>query len=133
MPVVDTEVLFALSPKDPKHQHAIKLLTELASLTAPDTAVFEFQIVLRARGKRSSEVKMALLALHEALTRHDVKEEKTLSTSLLALQCDLEERYDLSYFDSLIAASALTLDRQVLSDDETFNKVPDIKRIPLSK
>lgn len=133
MPVVDTVVLFALSPKNPKHQHAIKLLTEFASLMAPDTAVFEFQIVLRARDKRSSEVKMALLALHEALARHDVKEEKTVSTSLLALQCDLEERYDLSYFDSLIAASALTLDRQVISDDEDFNKVPDIKRTPLSK
>ncbi|MEM2849950.1 MAG: PIN domain-containing protein [Candidatus Bathyarchaeia archaeon] len=75
---------------------------------------------------------MAVLALHEALTRSGVKEVKTLSLSLLVLQSELEDRYGLSYFDSLIAASALTLDRQVISDDEAFDRVPNLKRIPLS-
>ena len=133
MPVADTEVLFALSPKDPKHHGVLKLMKELTNLAAPDTAILEFQTVLRARGRSPSEVKMALLALHEALTRQNVKEGKTINTALLALQCDLEERYELSYFDSLIAASALSLDRRVISNDEAFDKVPNIKRIPLSK
>lgn len=132
MPVADTELLFALNPRDHRHKHAIRLLKELSGLMVPDTALLEFQAVLRARGRNLSQLKMAVLALHEALTRSDVKEVKTLSLSLLALQSELEDRYGLSYFDSLIAASALTLDRQVISDDEAFDRVPNLKRIPLS-
>ena len=133
MPVADTEVLFAINPKDPRHQHAMRIFKEISSLKAPDTALLEFQTVLRAHSITPSEVKMALLALHEALRRNHVEEVKTMNTSLLALQCELEERYRLSYFDSLIAASALVLDRKVVSDDEAFNRLPDLKRIPLSK
>lgn len=132
MPVADTDFLFALNPRDRKHQHAMRLLKETSDLTVPDTAALEFQIVLRARGRSPSQVKMALLALHEALTRSNVEEEKTVSITLLALQSELEERYGLSYFDSLIAASALALDRQVISDDEAFETVPNLQRVPLS-
>jgi len=32
MPVADTEFLFALNPKDRKHQHAIRLLKEVSDL-----------------------------------------------------------------------------------------------------
>ncbi|MDI6848096.1 MAG: PIN domain-containing protein [Candidatus Bathyarchaeia archaeon] len=132
MPVADTDFIFAINPKDHKHQHAMRLLKELSGLMVPDTAALEFQVVLRARGRSPSQVKIALLALHEALTRSNVKEVKTVSMSLLAFQSELEDRYGLSYFDSLIAASVLTLDRQVVSDDDAFDRVPNLKRMPLS-
>ncbi|RLG99570.1 hypothetical protein DRO28_01135 [Candidatus Bathyarchaeota archaeon] len=131
MPVADTELLFAMNPRDRKHKDAINLLKEVNGLVVPDTAILEFQIVLRARGRSPSQVRIALLALHEALTQNNVKEVKTLSVSLLAFQSELEERYRLSYFDSLIAASALTLDRQVVSDDEAFDRIPNIKKVPI--
>jgi len=121
-----------MNPKDYKHKHAMRLLKELSGLMVPDTAALEFQVVLRARGRSPSQVKMALLALHEALTRSNVKEVKTISMRLLAFQSELEERYGLSYFDSLIAASALVLDRQVVSDDHAFDRIPDIRRIQMS-
>jgi predicted nucleic acid-binding protein len=124
MPVADTEFLFALNPKDCKHQNAIRLLKEVSNLMVPDTAALEFQAVLRARGRNPSQVKMALLALYEVLKRNNVKEAKTLGLSLLAFQSEIEENYGLSYFDSLLAASALTLDRQVISDDYAFIKYP---------
>lgn len=132
MPVVDTEVVFALNPRDHKHESALKLLEESKAIVVPDTTVFEFQAVLRARGRNALEVKMALLAVNEALTRHDVEEVQTVSSSLLAVQCELEEAYGLSYFDSLVAASALAVDRQIVSDDEAFDRVPELNRIPLS-
>jgi len=132
MPVVDTEVIFALNPRDHKHQEALRLLEGGRGLVVPDTAVFEFQVVLRARGKSPLEVKMALLAVNEALFRHGVREVKTMSSSLLAIQCELEEVYGLSYFDSLLAASALAVDQRIVSDDEAFDKVPQLNRIPLS-
>jgi len=132
MPVADTEFLFALNPRDRKHSYAMRLLKEVSGLTVPDTAALEFQVVLRARGRSPSQVKMALLAIHEALKQNNVKEVKTIDVALLAYQSELEERFGLSYFDSLIAASALMLDRQVVSDDEAFDKVPSLIRIKLS-
>lgn len=132
MPVVDTEFLFALNPKDRKHQYAMKMLGTANNLMMPDSAAIEYQAVLRSRGRSPTQTKLALLALHEALTRSKVEEVKTISTSLLAYQAELEDRYGLSFFDSLIAASALALDREVVSDDEAFDRVPDLKRKPLS-
>ncbi len=133
MPVVDTEVLFALNPNDSKHQHVLNLFKEAISLVVPDTAILEFQMVLRGRGTSVSDTKLALVALHEVLHHNKVKEVNTLGTNLLALQCDLEARHHLSYFDSLIAASALTLDRVLVSDDDAFKKIPDLTLLPLTK
>ena len=133
MPIADTEVLFALNPKDPKHPHAIKTLQDLDNLTVPDTSMLEFQIVLRGRGRSPNQVRNALLAIYEVLRRMEVEENKTISIGLLTLQCELEERYGFTYFDSLIAASALTLDGKVVSDDRAFDKIPNLERITLSQ
>jgi len=131
MPVADTEVLFALNPRDPKHPHAIKTLQELDNITVPDTSILEFQTVLRGRGRSPAQVRNALLAIHEVLRRFNVGENQTMSIRLLVLQCELEERHDLTYFDSLIAASALTLGSRVVSDDKAFDKIPNLVRISL--
>ena len=133
MPVIDTEVVFALNPRDPKHREALRVLREVHKLTVPDTVLLEFQAVLRSRGRTPSQVRKALLALHQVLVQYGVREVNTLSTNLLVYQCELEEKYKLSYFDSLIATSALILDRQIVSDDEAFDRVPRLKRIPLSQ
>jgi len=110
----------------------MKLLDTVSNLIVPDSAVIEFQAVLRVRGRSLSQTKLALLALHGALARRKVREAKTISTSLLAFQAELEEKYGLSFFDSLIAASTLALDREIVSDDEAFDRVPDLKRKPIS-
>jgi predicted nucleic acid-binding protein len=109
----------------------MRLLSGRVDVAAPDVAVLEFQLVLRARGRRPAEVKLAMLALHEALARYGVREMKTISSGSLALQCELEEKYRLSYFDSLIAAAALALDRKVISSDEAFDSVLGLERISL--
>jgi len=71
--------------------------------------------------------------LHEALKRNRVAEGKSIDTRLLALQSELEEEHRLSYFDSLIAASALALDGQVVSNDDSFDRVPELRRIAFSR
>lgn len=115
MPVVDTEVLSALNPRDPEHEKCLALLKETEGLMAPDTAVLEFQAVLRGRGRTPEEVRRALLAFAR-------------DARLLALQNRLEEAYYLSYLDSPIAASALALDKQIVSDDDSFDGLPEFGR-----
>ncbi|MEM2144643.1 MAG: PIN domain-containing protein [Candidatus Jordarchaeaceae archaeon] len=131
MPVADTELLFALNPNDRKHSLALKALT-INALKVPDTALLEFQVVLRARGRKASEVASALEAVKYILEGKGVREVYTINTYLLIKQAEIEEKYELTYFDSLIAASALKLDGVVVSDDKAFDKVPNINRIPLT-
>jgi predicted nucleic acid-binding protein len=132
VPVADTEILFALSPRDPKHARAMGLLHG-PDVVVPDVVLLEFQLVLRARGLGPGRVRTAMLALREALDRCGVREVKMLDSRTLALQCELEEKYELSYFDSLVAAAALVLDRKVISSDKAFDRVPGLERVPLEK
>ena len=134
--MLDTQILFALNPKDRFHQRTLARLTELRrrnlTLHAPDTAVLEFQVVLRSIDRKPDVVRKALLGLRGALEMNEAIEAQTFDSELLMRQCEIEEKYGLSSFDSLIAASALRLGGEILSDDESFDKVPDIRRIRLS-
>lgn len=136
MPALDTEVLFALRTKDRLHLVARRRLTQLANenarLMAPDSAVYEYYTVVRSLGKPPSDARAVLLALAQKLKTYRVEEKSTFSIGILALQSKLEGQYGLTYFDSLIAASALSLDSIIVSDDTAFDRVPGLQRISLS-
>lgn len=131
MPVLDTQVLFALQPSDEKHENALKLIRSARGYTVPDTSLFEFHAVLRGRGKSNEAVKQIMLALDEILSERGVSQTATMDPLLVVSQCQLESEYGLSFFDSLIAASALAVDGAVVSDDRAFDKVPGLRRVPL--
>ena len=97
----------------------------------PDTALLEFRIVLRARGRSSKEIASAMTALKYIFESYRIKEALTISIELFIKQAELQEKYGLSYFDSLIASSAL-LDKVIVSDDKAFNKISKLRRIPLN-
>lgn len=126
MPVAD--LLFALNPRDRKHSRALKLISSITGIKVPDTALFEFVVVLRARGRSAKEAIMALSYIFE---RSLMREAKTIDTDLITKQSEIEESYGLTFFDSLIASSALKLDKTIISDDEAFDEVPGLKRIPI--
>lgn len=130
MPVVDTEFLFALNPKDKRHAKALEMLS-MENLKVPDTALFEFQAVLRARGRNAREITRAMRALKYIFGKK-IKEVQTISIDLFILQAEIEEKYGLSYFDSLIAASALSVDGVVISNDRDFDRIDELKRVSLS-
>ena len=129
--MLDTEVLFALDPRDKKHGIALRLLASVPDLAVPDASLLEFQMVLRAMGRSAAEIRQALLDIGSILEEHRVAEARTMGVLLIASQCELESRYGLTFFDSLIAASALSVDRSIDSDDRAFDLVPGLKRIPL--
>ncbi len=133
MPIADTDLLFALNPKDKKHDKAVKLISTVRGIRVPDTALFEFVIVLKARGRNTEDIRAAVNALKDIFDRYLMKEVKTIDTDLIAKQAEIEEKYGLTFFDSLIASSALKLDKTVISDDKAFDKVPELKRIPISE
>ncbi|RLI77773.1 hypothetical protein DRP04_10890 [Archaeoglobales archaeon] len=133
MPVADTDLLFALNPKDKKHEKALKLISTVRGIKVPDTALFEFVVVLKARGRNAKNIREAVNALKNIFNRNLMREVKTIDTELIAKQTEIEKKYGLTFFDSLIASSALKLDKTVISDDRAFDKVPELKRIPISE
>ncbi len=137
MPILDTEVLFALNPKDRLHKPTLALLAELrergSSLYVPDTVILEFQAVLRSTDRKPKLIRKAMLALRATLQLNGAKEAPTLDSGLIARQCEIEEKYGLTYFDSLIAASTLSLDQRIVSDDEAYDKIPFLTRTGLSR
>ncbi len=134
MPVADTELLFLLNPKDPRHEYALRIVEKLKGrLYVPDTALLEFEVTLRSRGRSSRQVVMAFLALKKIFIDYDIKEICTLNLDTMLLHLDLVERYKLSYFDSLLAASAISVDSIIVSDDKVFDNVMGLKRIPITR
>ena len=89
-------------------------------------------MVLRTQGRTPTAVRRVLLALRTKFAVYGIAETNTLGLDTLALQSELEEKYGLSYFDSLIAASARTVDSLIVSDDKAFDRVPGLTRIPLT-
>ncbi len=133
MPVADTELLFALNPKDKRHESALEVISRARGIKVPDVVLLEFVVVLRARGRSPRETREALNALRDIFKAYRIREVKTLDADLLVLQSSIEETYGLTFFDSLVAASALRLDRTVISDDAAFTKVPGLSLIPISR
>jgi predicted nucleic acid-binding protein len=131
LPVLDTQVLFALNPADRKHASVSKLLSSGKNLIVPDVSLLEYELVLKARGRKVGDIRQSLLAISKILTEAGVDEARTINSFLLGIQMDFEDRLGLSFFDSLIAASALSLDSVVISDDPSFDSVPGLTRKPL--
>ena len=132
MPVADTDLLFSLNPRDKKHEKAIKIISSVRGIKVPDTALLEFVIVLKARGKSNKDIRDALNALKEIFEMYLIKEVKTIDANLIVKQTEIEEKYGLTFFDSLIASSALKLDKTIISDDKAFDKLPELRRVPIT-
>ena len=134
MPVADTELLFLLNPRDPRHDHALRIIEELKGrLYVPDTALLEFEVTLRSRGRSPHQVMKAFMGLKKIFIDYDIKEICTLNSDAIFLHLDFMRQYKLSYFDSLLAASAIRVDNIIVSDDKIFDYIVGLKRIPITK
>jgi len=132
MPIADTDLLFALNPKDKKHNNALKIISSVRGIKIPDTALLEFVVVLKARDRSNKEICDAMNALKDIFEMYLIKEVKTIDTDLIINQTKIEEKYGLTFFDSLIASSALKLDKAIISDDKAFDKIPELRRVRIT-
>lgn len=131
MPVLDTVVLFgAVDPKDQRHEKSRKYL---ASLNRTDFflagfAMVEFDIVMKSRGLSHTErmLRHALLAKDYPASTDKVRPVSPI-TLYLAAKIEGEEKID--YFDAGVAAEAKTLDGQIVSTDQVFDKLKGLRRI----
>jgi len=135
MPILDTEFIFGLSSTDSKHRDVIKMLKkikagEVNNVAVSDIAILETYIVLRNRGK-IDEIETIFQKLNEICSEYGIKEINTLNKNLILRHMSIENEYEISFFNSLIAASAEMHDRSIISDDSVYDKL-ELEKINLS-
>jgi len=140
LPVADTEFLFGMRSSDPKHMYVRSILEELEraypdrrkELIIPPLAIFELAIVCMSAGKRISTIIETIKLIDDALSRYklsimDFNIEQVVEG--LTIYKDLKR----SFFDSLMAGTALAHDRIIIGDDEAFLNIPNLRRETLKQ
>jgi predicted nucleic acid-binding protein len=115
---------------DALHGVAVKLFEEVArgklgGAVIPASAYMEYELVLRSRGYNSE----AILGDIEAFRRIENLGEVPLTARVIVEAARLRDKYGLTYFDSLHAASALYHDKTIISTDNAYQKVPGLRTI----
>ncbi len=130
--MVDVEFLLALSPNHPKHSSVRRILEGEEGVIVTDTCLLWLHAILLAAGKTPSETRLAMITLRQILEDYGVKEVGTMGSELLILHSSIMGKYGLSFFRSLIAASALILGEPLVSDDTSYDSIEGLVRLPLT-
>jgi predicted nucleic acid-binding protein len=143
LPVIEVDMLLAyLVTEDRHHSIASKYFSKAMSgeVTKPSITPFalqELELGIRA-GKILPHGKLAknegdagafMNEICEALELYDIRI-GSVECSSFAKAAEIREKYDLTYYDSLHAASALNYeDKTIVSTDPKYDVVKDLKRI----
>jgi predicted nucleic acid-binding protein len=143
LPVIEVDLLLAYLTTEDRH-HAIasiyfsKVMTgEASKPSITPFALHELELGIRAgkilpRGKLAkgeADVGAFMNEVCEALGLYDIRIEVVECFSF-SRAAEIREEYDLTYYDSLHAASALSsADRTIVSTDAQYDHVRDLNRI----
>lgn len=120
MRLLDTVVIVgALNPDDDHHGKASTYLDRLRRAPAvhiPDSTLFEFDLLMKARGYTEAERETTWLELSPKIPRKKIV---NISPTVLAAASELQAE-GMGYFDSLITALALELRASVITDDRAI-------------
>lgn len=129
MPLLENDVIFAyLNEYDTKHDVAEKIFEKLKkgdiSVEISSVSLIEMELIYRSE-KRENRLLRDLAAL--AALPH-VKYVPFIP-DVAVTSVYLRQTLNLTFFDSHYAATALSLDRKVISFDQAYDKIPGLVRI----
>jgi len=134
LPVLETDFLLGLRKGDKKHESCMAILELARARRVKKLAVCGSAFVEIGVGLRGSLTKadiVEVLRNLRALTTPMV--EIHLSSLLLMSGLELEQRLSISnLFDCLHAATALSHDAVMVSDDPFYEEVPNLTRLTLA-
>ncbi len=128
MPLLENDVIFAyLNTRDKNHQAAEAIFNALnhgkLHLDISSVTLIELELIYRSQG-----IEEKLLNHLAALTALPNIRYVPLTPDLVLASVYLRQTLDLTFFDSHYAATALKLDRQIISTDRAYDTVPGITR-----
>jgi len=128
MPLIELDVLLAFINKSDRHHEVASRVIEGVitdeSYNLSSVALIEMSLIYRSRSMELEleEDLRLLLSLFNGRT--------TQLTPLEAMRAVwIRREYDLSFFDSLHAASAMSLDSAIVSFDDVYDRVEGLRRI----
>ncbi len=133
MPVIENDTIFAyLNELDPKFKVAERVFNRLKAGTLKasisSVALVEMELIYRSEGREAGLLKdMAALSSIPNATFEPLTPEVALSAVFL------RQTFGLGFFDSHYAATALTVDKSILSFDRAYDRVKGLKRLDPTK
>lgn len=129
MPLIENDVIFAyLNELDPNFSVAERIFRKISSgsisVSISSVALVEMELIYRSENREEALLRdmAALAALPNATF-----ESLTPNVALSAVY--LRQTFGLSFFDSHYAATALNLDKAILSFDRSYERVKGLKRL----
>ena len=129
MPLIENDVVFAfLNEYDQNHPIAERIFKKLQdsqiTLDMSSVSLIEMELIYRSE-KRENNLLRDLSALSALPNVKYIP----LTPDLTIASAYLRQSLNLTFFDSHYAATALSLDRQVISFDREYEKVPGLTRV----
>ena len=129
MPIIEFDMLIAyVNIIDKLHRIASMIFTrivngELVNVAVPTSVYMEYELILRSKGYNEEIIRKDT----EAFRLIKNLDEVPLTSNILIEASRLRNRYGLSYFDSLHAASALLYDKTIISVDRAYRRIKGLK------
>ncbi|MBS7612120.1 type II toxin-antitoxin system VapC family toxin [Candidatus Bathyarchaeota archaeon] len=131
MPTIELDLLIALvNREDRLHETASKLFEATArgkirNLVIATSALIEYELILRSRGYSEDDIAVDI----RAFTNIKNVGEAPLNSKVILAAIVLRRKYRLTYFDSLHAATATLHDGEIVSTDEAYMGVKELRAI----
>lgn len=129
MPLLENDVIFAyLNEHDPNHAVAEGIFQKLRNgeikVEISSVSLIEMELIYR-----SEKIEHMLLKHLAAVAALPNVEYIALTPDMAVTSVYLRQTLNLTFFDSHYAATALNLDRRIISFDEAYDGVPGLMRI----
>jgi predicted nucleic acid-binding protein len=129
MPLLENDVIFAyLNEYDSNHTIAERIFQKLQngeiSVEISSVSLIEMELIYR-----SEKMEAKLLKDLAAVAALPHVKYIALTPDVAVASVYLRQTLNLAFFDSHYAATALNLDRKIISFDQAYDKVPGLTRI----
>jgi len=131
MPILELDLLIAFVNKADKHHNVADRVfrrignNKLKNIYVAVSALLEYELVHKSKGYEEDEIKEDL----NLFGRYPNLREAPITTYILVRAVELRRTYNLTYFDSLHAATAISIDGKIISTDVVYDEIPELKRI----
>jgi len=135
MPVIELDMLIALvNREDDHHEIASKIFNaisqgEIKNVAIAASALIEYELILRSRGYGDEDIAADI----RSFTSIENMKEAPLTSEIILGALNLRVKYQLTYFDSLHAATAILWDGVIISADKAYLRVRELKAVALEE
>lgn len=128
MPLLETDLIFAyLNKLDGHHEVAKNIFNKIMEgthYTISSLSLIEIELIYKSNNlEKQLAQHIAALSTLPNITIHQ------LSADIILTSIYLRETYNLTFFDSHYAATALQLDAEIISTDKKYLNIPGLKLI----